>query len=532
MAFEDYSTNPGLNTIIGDDTFIGPNMPRDNVRPALQQLAADGRGLYDTVNTLASSGMNTDPLLRADLASTANGKGSALVSFKQSGVGAISRTVLAELLSRPITPEQYGAVGDATYDHGTGEYDGTDDTAAVMAAVAAALSTKRDLYFPSLYLITDTIEIGLTLEDFLSLNIRGCGNNSGFVWDGGNNKPMIHVFGYGAGAAGWYSKCSFENFRLVGNSYTAGIHTGAYSGVTGIQLGDTPENGFSGVINPNFVGLTIQHVAKGIHGLYESDQVTIFGCYIEHFTEYGIYNQHGGSNWSILSNHISDGHPDSTAIRSSLASTRVIANTIQGAEFAVGVQIDGGTTNQGQSPYIVGNYIECQLDHTYAIALYGVWGGKIDGNILKGCRGSTLILIDELSGYESRNIEIGTNIHTVSGGSLSRFAYCHATAVGCFVSGQLESRATDGTPGVYTTAKLEGPFASVLDVGTLDLSGALKIDGVQTLSNRKTGWAVATGTATRTTFATGSVTLPQLAERVKALIDDLHGAAGHGLIGT
>lgn len=35
------------------------------------------------------------------------------------------------------------------------------------------------------------------------------------------------------------------------------------------------------------------------------------------------------------------------------------------------------------------------------------------------------------------------------------------------------------------------------------------------------GWGAPTGTATRTTFATGSVTLPQLAERVKALIDDL-----------
>lgn len=35
-----------------------------------------------------------------------------------------------------------------------------------------------------------------------------------------------------------------------------------------------------------------------------------------------------------------------------------------------------------------------------------------------------------------------------------------------------------------------------------------------------TDWAAATGTATRTTFATGSVTLPQLAERVKALLDD------------
>lgn len=33
--------------------------------------------------------------------------------------------------------------------------------------------------------------------------------------------------------------------------------------------------------------------------------------------------------------------------------------------------------------------------------------------------------------------------------------------------------------------------------------------------------AAATGTLTRTTFATGSVTLPQLAERVAALLADL-----------
>ena len=37
----------------------------------------------------------------------------------------------------------------------------------------------------------------------------------------------------------------------------------------------------------------------------------------------------------------------------------------------------------------------------------------------------------------------------------------------------------------------------------------------------QTGWSAATGSATRTTFDTTSVTLPQLAERVKALIDDL-----------
>lgn len=36
-----------------------------------------------------------------------------------------------------------------------------------------------------------------------------------------------------------------------------------------------------------------------------------------------------------------------------------------------------------------------------------------------------------------------------------------------------------------------------------------------------TPWSAATGTATRTTFDTATVTLSQLAERVKALIDDL-----------
>lgn len=46
--------------------------------------------------------------------------------------------------------------------------------------------------------------------------------------------------------------------------------------------------------------------------------------------------------------------------------------------------------------------------------------------------------------------------------------------------------------------------------------------------SRRTGWTSPTGTATRTTFATSTVTVSQLAERVKGLIDDL---TAHGLIG-
>ena len=59
--------------------------------------------------------------------------------------------------------------------------------------------------------------------------------------------------------------------------------------------------------------------------------------------------------------------------------------------------------------------------------------------------------------------------------------------------------------------------------------GALSVNANQVISTRRTGWVAPTGTATRTTFATSTVTLPQLAERVKALIDDL---TTHGLIGA
>lgn len=48
------------------------------------------------------------------------------------------------------------------------------------------------------------------------------------------------------------------------------------------------------------------------------------------------------------------------------------------------------------------------------------------------------------------------------------------------------------------------------------------------LGPRAGGWGAATGTATRTAFDSTTVTLEQLAERVKALIDDL---TAHGLIG-
>ena len=64
---------------------------------------------------------------------------------------------------------------------------------------------------------------------------------------------------------------------------------------------------------------------------------------------------------------------------------------------------------------------------------------------------------------------------------------------------------------------------------TLPATGSLFIGASQVVGPRITGFAAATGTATKTTFATDTVTLIELARRVKALSDAL---ITHGLIGA
>lgn len=92
-----------------------------------------------------------------------------------------------------------------------------------------------------------------------------------------------------------------------------------------------------------------------------------------------------------------------------------------------------------------------------------------------------------------------------------------ATTSGMYRSGTSVLFATDGVArGGFT----DGGFNSVQPYFA---------NGTQVMTTRRTGWTAATGTATRTSFATTTVTTAQLAERVKALIDDL---ITHGLIGA
>lgn len=116
---------------------------------------------------------------------------------------------------------------------------------------------------------------------------------------------------------------------------------------------------------------------------------------------------------------------------------------------------------------------------------------------------------------------------TESGGNLSLAGNITSTA-GSLIAGTNSLASVGGLVINNGDATVNGQIRTV--AGNVDLdAGVVRIASTQVVRARVTGWGAPTGTATRSTFATGSVTTAQLAERVKALIDDL---TTHGLIGA
>ena len=70
------------------------------------------------------------------------------------------------------------------------------------------------------------------------------------------------------------------------------------------------------------------------------------------------------------------------------------------------------------------------------------------------------------------------------------------------------------------------PVLTFQGYGTVNIDHAYYVDNLQVVGPRINGFATPSGTSTRTTFNTATVTTAQLAERFKALIEDLK---THGL---
>lgn len=93
-------------------------------------------------------------------------------------------------------------------------------------------------------------------------------------------------------------------------------------------------------------------------------------------------------------------------------------------------------------------------------------------------------------------------------------------------AGQLDYMVPTGDGHSFWSGASE--VASVTSTG-ISTTGTYKVNETQVVGARRSGWGAPTGTATRAAFDTATATTAQLAERIKALIDDL---TAHGLIGS
>jgi len=99
------------------------------------------------------------------------------------------------------------------------------------------------------------------------------------------------------------------------------------------------------------------------------------------------------------------------------------------------------------------------------------------------------------------------------------------SSAGDYALGTPDTGILRDSAGVLAVTDGSATLTNYRDLKLRDLySGANKVLGA-----RATGWSAATGTATRTTFDTATATTTQIAERLKALLDDL---IAHGMIGA
>lgn len=132
----------------------------------------------------------------------------------------------------------------------------------------------------------------------------------------------------------------------------------------------------------------------------------------------------------------------------------------------------------------------------------------------------------------TRDLTVGRNLVVAGTSSFVGSILNSIVVVGSVAAGinVIATGFVQGASGTFAgdVAGLTHTAVNGVNSARLQSTGVL-VQTLPVLGARNTGWGAPTGVATKTTFDTAAVTLPQLAERVKALIDAL---TTHGMIGA
>lgn len=499
--------------------------------------------------------------------------------FLQSGAGANARTV-QDKLRDVISVKDFGATGDGSTNDAAsiGEaltYAGTianGATVEVPAGVYVCGATGLTVPQKVTLKLNSGAKITSSATNAITVTLGAFGLSGSVVGDG--YASLIEHTGTGAGillngTGESQADVYLANFRLKGSSAgAAGIlgrkfnrmiteNVKVYDYTAGDALRSEGANSVTH-INPHLSGCL-----NGVHNLtlvssgnFTSNAIQVIGGQITFCTGWGWYEdvsggagvnlgngaigttfENNGTNLSGTTGHLFIQNSDAFNLTNCYVET--VTGTVPTSAIIV-----GDVSNAPKGTCFTGNVFQTLGTNTIS----NVNGAStfIEGNILNG---TTTNFVN--NGTASRNLYLGQNRSVATnyfagsdGGSDSVVfggtgtllnqqgptirGYGFNTLSGLNQDLVIRTRG-GGTNSILFQDSGGSSVASVADNGTINTTAAYQVDGTQVVSNRATGYGAPTGTATRTTFATGSVTLPQLAERVKALIDDL---TTHGLIGS